>query len=113
MVARHFGQRLKAGSPVTLEEVDEFRDTARIGQRLRCRLFSTSNGPTAPLIGVAEVADTCILKRKFPHVAVTDKGDLQWTMLTIWNRHAKTREYDMVTASGDIRLIREPEEDVW
>lgn len=70
------GQRL-----ITLKDVAYFRHRIYIGARVRCMILEGDvNNKT-----IREVPSECIIKHKGKHVAMTSKGCMQWTLLTIWN----------------------------
>ena len=75
----NFGVRI--GS-TTQGEIALFRAYCQIGQTLNCMVFV--GDPDAK--GTEEMETTCRLLKKGKHTAQTDKGTMQWTLLTIWNK---------------------------
>ena len=78
---------------LTKEQVEIFRQMVSIGQELRCKVFRPDNGPTAPAVGAEEVDVKCIIREKYPSTAETTQGNLQWTLLALWNRDL-VKEYE-------------------
>lgn len=68
----------------TEQEVEYFKNRCPIGAELNCMVFE---GPDDARTST-EVQTKCRILHKGRHTAVTDKGTMQWTLLTVWNRPA-------------------------
>lgn len=80
------GERDRLGG-VDPEELALFRDTTKIDDVLNC-LIPDFDGIFKN--GFIEIPGTCVVRAKYEHHAVTDKGSFQWAELLLQNRH-KTR----------------------
>ena len=81
---------------VTQSDICYFRERCPIGQELNCMIFK-SNDVTSH--GILESPAKCTVLHKGRHNAMTDRGTMQWTLLTIWNK-AKLREWQYLDMKG-------------
>lgn len=63
-----------AVSAITLSDVALFKEVVSEGENLCCDI--TEYG----------TKETCVVIKKYPHFAMTDKGGIPWTWLTVRNR---------------------------
>lgn len=72
---------------IRTQDVGKLKDYIFVGEKVKAEIFIPPSGTGTGDFGTTDV----VILEKYPHFAVTDKGDVTWNNIAIHNRSLMNR----------------------